>query len=53
MPLRDKARGLTLFYCLSALATCKRTQHCWITTPNIVGCYSRVHLHTLLHVVEC
>ena len=30
MPLRDKARGLTLFYCLSALATCKRTQHCWV-----------------------
>ena len=20
-------------------APCKRTQHCWPTTPNIVGCY--------------
>ena len=20
-------------------AICKRTQHCWATTPNIVGCY--------------
>ena len=51
MPVRDKARGFTLFYCLSAYATCKRTQHCWLTTPNMVGCYSWVCLHTLLHVV--
>ena len=29
--------------------TCKRMQHCWLTSPNIVGCYSCVHLHTLLH----
>ena len=21
------------------MALCKRTQHCWPTTPNIVGCY--------------
>ena len=23
-----------------AKAPCKRTQHCWPTTPNIVGCYT-------------
>ena len=23
----------------SGKATCKRKQHCWPTTPNIVGCY--------------
>ena len=51
MPERDKARGLT--YPLKGHLTCKRTQHCWLTTPNIVGCYSCVPLHTLLHVAEC
>ena len=25
-------------------APCKRTQHCWPTTPNIVGCYMLVHV---------
>ena len=24
---------------LNATCTCKRTQYCWPTTPNIVGCY--------------
>ena len=28
-------------------APCKRTQHCWPTTPNILGCYM------LLDVVAC
>ena len=27
------------------LAPCKRTQHCWLTTPNIVGsCCARLHV---------
>ena len=27
------------------LAPCKRTQHCWLTTPNIVGsCCVRLHV---------
>ena len=29
-------------------ALCKRTQHRWTTTPNIV-----IRLHTLLHIVAC
>ena len=29
-------------------ALCKRTQHRWTTTPNIVS-----RLHTLLHIVAC
>ena len=24
---------------LNVTCTCKRTQYCWPTTPNIVGCY--------------
>ena len=32
------------------VATFKRTQHCWPTTPNIVGCYI---LHTFAHPVAC
>ena len=31
-------------------AACKRTQHCWPTTPNIVGCYM---LRPFAHVVGC
>ena len=31
----------------------KRTQHCWPTTPNIVGCYMLRPFHSLLHVVIC
>ena len=31
-------------------APCKRTQHCWPTTPNIVGCYI---LRPLAHPVAC
>ena len=27
------------------LASCKRTQHCWLTTPNIAGsCWVRLHV---------
>ena len=32
------------------LATCKRTQHCWPTTSNIVGCYM---LGPFAHPVAC
>ena len=32
------------------LAPCKRTQHCWPTTPNIVGCYM---LRPFAHPVAC
>ena len=28
--------GLKRHYCK---VQCKRTQHCWLTTPNIIGCY--------------
>ena len=31
-------------------APCKRTQHCWPTTPNIVGCYM---LLPFAHLVAC
>ena len=31
-------------------ASCKRTQHCWSTTPNIVGCYM---LRPFAHPVAC
>ena len=30
--------------------TCKRTQHCWAKTPNIVGCYM---LRPFAHPVAC
>ena len=28
--------GLKRHYCK---VQCKRTQHCWLTTPNVIGCY--------------
>ena len=31
-------------------ALCKRTQHCWPTSPNIVGCYM---LRPFAHPVAC
>ena len=31
-------------------AACKRTQHCWPTTPNIAGCYM---LRPFAHPVAC
>ena len=34
----------------AALAACKRTRHCWPTTPKIVGCYM---LRPLAHPVAC
>ena len=35
---------------LSAKAPCKRTQHCWPTTPSTVGCYM---LRPFAHPVVC
>ena len=35
---------------LKRKAPCKRTQHCWPTTPNIVGCYM---LRPFAHPVAC
>ena len=35
---------------LGIKAPCKRTQHCWPTTPNIVGCYM---LRPFAHPVAC
>ena len=35
------------------LAPCKRTQHCWLTTPNIVGsCCARLHVALLWKAVS-
>ena len=38
------------FLCIELIAPCKRTQHCWPTTPNIVGCYM---LRPFAHPVAC
>ena len=35
---------------LANQATCKRTRHCWPTTPNIVGCYM---LRPFAHPFPC
>ena len=35
---------------LGSKAPCKRTQHCWPTTLNIVGCYT---LRPFAHPVAC
>ena len=35
---------------LQSKVPCKRTQHCWPTTPNIVGCYM---LRPFAHPVAC
>ena len=37
-------------YVVGLKAPCKRTQHCWPTTPNIVGCYM---LRPFAHLVAC
>ena len=37
-------------YVVELKAPCKRTQHCWPTTPNIVGCYM---LRPFAHLVAC
>ena len=35
------------------LAPCKRTQHCWPTTPNIVGsCCARLHVALNLYLLK-
>ena len=36
--------------CTQPKAACKRTQHCWPTTPNIVACYI---LRPFAHPVAC
>ena len=47
---------LTILQCTTVLwsielkAACKRTQHCWPTTPSIVGCYM---LRLFAHPVVC
>ena len=38
------------FTCAEFKAPCKRTQHCWATNPNIVGCYM---LRPFAEPVEC
>ena len=38
------------YFPLKCKAPCKRTQHCWPTTPNIVGCYL---LRPFAHPVAC
>ena len=53
-PPAEKTRGRgqdtrpNLF--LVSKAPCKRTQHCWPTTSNIVGCYM---LRPFAHTVAC
>ena len=39
-----------VFTVIDGKAACKRTQHCWPTTPNIVECYM---LRPLAHPVAC
>ena len=40
-------------YVVELKAPCKRTQHCWPTTPNIVGCYMLRVASYMLHVGSC
>ena len=56
-PVQTDATLLDVVVCCCAslkpiklLAPCKRTQHCWLTTPNIVGCYM---LRPFAHPVAC
>ena len=49
--LRGKTGSNLLFQTVSRRkAPCKRTQHCWPTTPNIIGCYM---LRPFAHLVSC
>jgi len=43
-------RKAKLTYKRGSKAPCKRTQHCWPTTPNIGGCYM---LRPFAHPVAC
>ena len=45
--LKPRAEGRNIVGCK---APCKRTQQCWLTTPNIVGCYM---LRCFAHPVAC
>ena len=47
-----KATRLMKLFCdaLESKALCKWTQHCWLTTPDIVGCYM---LRPFAHPVGC
>ena len=52
-PLRGSGAGCKSCHhnhCLEYIAPCKRTQHWWPTTPNIVGCYM---LRPFAHPVAC
>ena len=42
--------GLKRHYCK---VQCIRTQHCWLTTPNVIGCYMLRPFAYPLHVVAC
>ena len=42
--------ALQYFRYIKIKAPCKRTQYCWPTTPNTVGCYT---LHPFAHPVAC
>ena len=47
------SRNKSVFWqcsCFKCKAACKWTQHCWPTTPNIVGCYM---LRPFAHPVAC
>ena len=51
-----RSRSYQTGYVVALKAPCKRTQHCWPTTPNTVGCCMLhvaccVRMRTLLHVV--
>ena len=46
--MEDNTSQLLLLWYL--IGQCKRTQHCWPTTPNIIGCYM---LHSFAHPVAC
>ena len=51
---RWERAGLESFIIDKAKAPCKRTQHCWPTTPNIVECYMlRPFAHPVAVVACC
>ena len=50
MELKGKAGHQSVLVQRTPKDPCKRTQHCWSTTPNIVGCYM---LRPFAHPVAC
>ena len=46
--MEDNTSQLLLLWYL--IGQCKRTQHCWPATPNILGYYM---LHSFAHPVAC